>query len=234
MAYQALGRIRSALRLAPRLRIEPHWSRSPRIYHLSSRSYRAPEKLTPTVSRWLQAHNVASPRELKTQKMAAAASRVLGVSYCARRAFRPHHMAQYFTGPEHTLTAYWLHRYEEKLREPLWIHIVGSYQVKPVVRNSSRRRLRRGIHAALAEAGYAVDGKIAQPPLGSDGASVIQTPTAPLTGTVMVTVKDALAVMEMGEEECLKVGREIVQKLKTPRPQGAKPLTQRRETRRQA
>ncbi|CAI4210817.1 unnamed protein product [Parascedosporium putredinis] len=158
--------------------------------------------------------------------MAAAASRVLGVSYCARRAFRPHHMAQYFTGPEHTLTAYWLHRYEEKLSEPLWIHIVGSYQVKPVVRNSSRRRLRRGIHAALAEAGYAVDGKIAQPPLGSDGASVIQTPTAPLTGTVMVTIKDALAVMEMGEEECLKVGREIVQKLRTPKAQGARPLIQ--------
>ncbi|SPO00175.1 uncharacterized protein DNG_03024 [Cephalotrichum gorgonifer] len=164
--------------------------------------------LLPSVLRWAHEHNVGFVGELKTVKLASKkGAKALTVKYSPRQTFSWHHITQYFTHHEHTMTEYWLYRYEEQLADPLWLQLTGSTSVKPVVRNFGKRRIRQGIHAAMAERGYTPVGKVAEVEAADDAGA---RPTRELKGTVSVTVHDPLLAFSFDRETCLEIGREIV------------------------
>lgn len=115
---------------------------------------------------------------------------------------------------------YWLYKYEKKLREPLWIQIVGSYAVKPIMRNFSRRKIRRAIHAAMAEKGWAPDGTIAEVQMGQNGTAK-KPPAFELTGSLLVQIYDTIPVLDSDPEKCLELGREIVRCVEAKQPMNA-------------
>lgn len=128
-------------------------------------------------------------------------------------------MPQFFTGfHQHVLTEYRLYQYGEKLAEPLWVHIMGSHTVKPVVRNFARRRVRQGLFAALAERGYTPEGRVVDTGIQEeeDGSKTKrQTPRTDLKGTISLQVTDPVAVMNLESEKYLEIGREVVRSVES-------------------
>lgn len=181
-------------------------------------TFRGPPIL-PSVIRWAHQHNVGFPDELKSTKLKGAGAGSIQLKYSPRQVFRPYHVPQFFTGfHQHVLTEYRLYKYGEKLAEPLWVHITGSYSVKPVVRNFARRRVRQGLFAALAERGYAPEGRVAEEGnQGGEGGSKTgqRAPGADLKGTISLQVTDPVAVMSLESEKYLEIGREIVRSVES-------------------
>lgn len=172
----------------------------------------------PIVTRWAHQHNVGFPDELKSAKLKVGGASIQ-FKHSPRQVFRPYHVPQFLSGlHQNVLTEYQLYKYGEKLVEPLWVHITGSYQVKPVVRNFARRRLRQGLFAALAERGYTPDGRVAE--AGSQGEESggktgRRAPGPGLKGTISLQVTDPIAVLNLESEMHLEIGREIVKSVES-------------------
>jgi len=164
--------------------------------------------IIPKVAAWATKHNVGFPYEMKKINLTAEGHLSILVKYAPRPIFRTYHV-HLFMNFEDVLVEYWLYKYEKKLREPLWIQIVGSYAVQPIMRNYSRRKIRRAIHAAMAEKGWAPDGTIAEVQTGQDG-TVEKPPAFELTGSILVQIMDTISVLDSDPAKCLELGREIV------------------------
>ncbi|MBE3111911.1 MAG: hypothetical protein IMZ46_15640, partial [Acidobacteria bacterium] len=159
---------------------------------------------------WAAAHNVGFSPEAKTKKLLTDAGTRLNFKFSPRPCFSLNHVNNFFTGFQHTMTEYWLYRYEEKLAEPLWVHIMGATSVKPVVRNCARRRVREGLRTALAEKGYTLEGRVVEGGEGEDKGPQGGEPKAELRGTIFVNVADPMYTFNQYKEIHVEVGREIV------------------------
>lgn len=161
------------------------------------------------VSAWAKEHDVGFPEELKNGKVKDLTAKVNMIfKFSPRHVFRSYH-THLFMGHQKVATAYTLYRYEQCLGVPLWIHIDGSHNPRPVVRNFARRRVREGIRAALAERGYTFEGRVAD--AGETGTGGAQdAPKKDLKGTVFLYVKNPVTVFNQSREKHIQVGREIV------------------------
>lgn len=163
------------------------------------------------VAIWATQHNVGYPKEMKQLHLKADVRRTIMVKYAPRPTFRIYHIPM-FMHTEHVLVEYWLYKYEKQLSEPLWIHIIGSTSVKPIMRNHTRRKIRQGIHAALAEKGWAADGTIAKVQTGRDRAAR-KPPDFELKGSITIWIFDSASVLNSDPAKWLEVGRHIVRQV---------------------
>lgn len=165
--------------------------------------------ITPKASAWAKKHNVGFPTELQTVRLREPPDRQgLVFKLARRRVFRAHHMYDMFTGYEKVGTAYTLYRYEQRLGSPLWLHIEGSHNPKPIVRNVARRRVREGIRAALEERGYTFEGKVADEKGEAGGAW--NRRKQELRGTVEIFVQDPVTVANKSKERHIEFGRHVI------------------------
>lgn len=167
-------------------------------------------RINPMVVDWAGRHNVGFPEELKRAKLQSKPGRRLQVMFSPRPVLRLWHVLAHFTGLQGVLTEYWLYRYEEQLSEPLWLHLTASHNVKPVVRNFARRRVREGIREALAEKGYTFGGKVAEGGEGGAGGARRDGPMGELKGTIHVHVNDPVFTFNHDKKTHVEFGREIV------------------------
>lgn len=135
-------------------------------------------------------------------------------------------MNQILTGYEKVATSYTLYRYEQRLEDPLWIHIEGTHNPSVVVRNTARRRVREGIRAALVEMGYTIDGKVAGPKERETGAAR-GSPKRDLKGTIEIFVQQPVEVAAKSKDRHLAFGKQVIEHME--QVQSAPPTQPRRK-----
>lgn len=179
--------------------------------------------IDPRVVTWADHHNVAFPQEHKLAKLNSPSGRRLQFRFSPQPVFRHSHVHNYFLGFGHVLTEYRLYRYEKLLADPLWVHISSSSHVKPIVRSFSRRRVREGIRAALAERGYTLEGRRAVGSEGGERDGRRRGSKSELKGTIWVHVMDPVFTFNHPKETHVAVGREIVDYVESHQPASRAP-----------